>query len=300
MRSAALRKSGFESGAGRSAFPKYVIGLLLFGSNGVAASGISLSSREIVLLRSVIGGLVLLALFLAMGGRFTVLRNRRDLGWIVLSGAAMAADWLFLFEAYDEIGVSLGMMINYCGPAIVIALSPLVLGERLTRPKVIALAAALAGSLLISGQGVRAGMSLWGLFCAGMSAIAYACMILADKKVRQVRGTENAVLQLLAAAAMVTAFALCCQGLKIQIDAGDWPAILWLAVINTGLGCFLYFSSIGDLPASTVAVCGYIEPLTAVLLAALLLGESMTLLQMFGAGLIIGGAVCGGLKKASA
>lgn len=300
MRSAALRKSGFESGAGRSAFPKYVIGLLLFGSNGAAASGISLSSREIVLLRSVIGGVVLLALFLAMGGRFTVLRNRRDLGWILLSGAAMAADWLFLFEAYDEIGVSLGMMINYCGPAIVIALSPLVLGERLTRRKVIAMAAALAGSLLISGQGVRSGMSLWGLFCAGMSAIAYACMILADKKVRQVKGTENAVLQLLAAAAAVTAFALCCQGLKIQIDAGDWPAILWLAVINTGLGCFLYFSSIGELPASTVAVCGYIEPLTAVLLAALLLGESMTVLQMLGAGLIIGGAVFGGLKKASA
>ena len=296
MRSAAVRKSGFESGAGGSACLKYIFGLLLFGSNGVVASVISLSSHEIVLLRSVIGGLVLLALFLAMGGRFTALRNRRDLGWILLSGAAMAADWLFLFEAYDEIGVSLGMMINYCGPAVVIVLSPLVLGERLTRTKVIALAAAFSGSMLISVQGVRSGMSLWGIFCAGMSAIAYACMVLSDKKVLQIKGTENAVLQLLAAAAAVMAFELCCNGMNIRIDAGDWPAILWLAVINTGLGCFLYFSSIGSLPASTVAVCGYIEPLTAVLLSALLLGESMSAMQIVGSGLIIGGAAFGELK----
>ncbi len=46
---------------------KYIAALLLFGSNGVVASAIDLSSYEIVLLRSVIGGALLLVLFFASG-----------------------------------------------------------------------------------------------------------------------------------------------------------------------------------------------------------------------------------------
>ena len=41
---------------------KYIIGLLLFGSNGIVASYIALSSYEIVLLRTLIGSLFLIVL----------------------------------------------------------------------------------------------------------------------------------------------------------------------------------------------------------------------------------------------
>lgn len=52
---------------------------------------------------------------------------------------------MLLFEAYDPIGVSLGMMINYCGPILVIVTAPLFFRERLTWQKGLALA--LAGAL---------------------------------------------------------------------------------------------------------------------------------------------------------
>jgi drug/metabolite transporter (DMT)-like permease len=64
-------------------------------------------------------------------------------------------------------------------------------------------------------------------------------------------------------------------------------------MVNTGIGCYLYFSSISNLPVQTVAVCGYLEPLSAVLFAVVFLHESMTLLQTVGAVLILGGAVYG-------
>lgn len=279
----------------KKSYLKYILGLVLFGSNGVVASAIGLSSYEIVLLRSSIGGALLLALFLGTGNRFTVLRYKKDFGAIVLSGLAMAADWLFLFEAYAQIGVSLGMLINYCGPAIVIALSPMVLGEKLTRSKVIALSAALAGAVLVSGQAVIAGLNPWGLFCAAMSAVSYAVMVLANKLAKEVGGTENAVLQLLATAAAVAVFVGWRQGFAMELAAGDWLPVLWLGLVNTGIGCFLYFSSIGQLPAQSVAVCGYLEPLTAVALSALVLQERMTGWQVLGAVLIIGGALYGEL-----
>ncbi|MBQ2823734.1 MAG: EamA family transporter [Oscillospiraceae bacterium] len=44
-------------------------------------------------------------------------------------------------------------------------------------------------------------------------------------------------------------------------------------------------------------MCGYLEPLSAVIFSSLLLGERLTMLQFIGAVLIIGGAMCGELVK---
>ena len=283
----------------KKAYIKYIAGLLLFGSNGVVASFISLSSCEIVLLRTFFGSLMLLGIFLLTRQKFTALRHKKDLLFIALSGAAMAADWLFLFEAYARIGVSLGMLINYSGPAIVMVLSPLIFKERLTWRKVLALLAALAGVFLIGGGALSGGINLPGLVFAVLSAFSYAAMVICNKKSEHVTGLENSLLQLLATLVVVAVYVGIRQGFEVNISSGEWLPVLWLGLINTGLGCYLYFSSIGSLPVQTVSVCGYLEPLSAVLLAAVILHETMLPLQYAGAVLIIGGALLGeGVFKA--
>lgn len=62
-------------------------------------------------------------------------------------------------------------------------------------------------------------------------------------------------------------------------------------VVNTGFGCWLYFSSIGALPVQTVSVCGYLEPLSAVFFSVLLLHEALTPARWIGAAMILGGAM---------
>lgn len=47
--------------------------------------------------------------------------------------------------------------------------------------------------------------------------------------------------------------------------------MLLLDIVNTGIGCYFRFSSIGDLPVQTVAICGYLEPLSALLFSTVLL-----------------------------
>ncbi len=275
---------------------KYLIGLLLFGANGVVASFIGLDSGQIVLLRSVLGSALLTALFLLGGKRFTGLKNRRDMLLLALSGTAMAADWLLLFEAYKQIGVSLGMLINYTGPAIVIALSPPVLKEKLTAKKLAALVLALTGAVLISGRAVSGGVSVSGIVCAALSAAAYAVMVLSNKLVRDINGEENAAVQMLFTTAAVVIYIGVRQGFSMNIEGSDLLPILLLGFVNTGIACYLYFSSIVSLPAQTVAVCGYLEPLSAVLLSALILNERMSPVQVLGAVLIVGGALVGELK----
>ncbi len=270
---------------------RYLASLLLFGANGVVASFIALGSGQIVLLRSLLGSLTLLALFYLGGGRLSGLGNRRDTLLIAVSGAAMAADWLLLYEAYARIGVGLSILINYTGPAIVIALSPLVLKEKLTAGKLCALASALCGAVLISGRAVTGGADGVGIICAALSAVAYAVMVLSNKLTVRIKGTDNALLQMLFTCAAVVLCSVADGDVKMSVPASGLLPILLLGVVCTGLACRLYFSSIGGLPAQTVAICGYLEPLSAVLLSALVLGERMSSVQLLGAALIILGSL---------
>ena len=73
----------------KKAFIKYICALLLFGSNGIVASHIELSSSEIVFLRTMIGSILLILIFLLSGGRFNIKENLKDVMFIVLSGVAM-------------------------------------------------------------------------------------------------------------------------------------------------------------------------------------------------------------------
>lgn len=74
---------------------KYFLALLLFGSNGLLASRISLPSYEIVLFRTLFGSLLLLAIFL-VSQKFTFYKKRPDAIFLAVSGVAMGASWMFL------------------------------------------------------------------------------------------------------------------------------------------------------------------------------------------------------------
>lgn len=274
---------------------KYFAALLLFGLNGIVASHITLSSYEIVYLRTLIGSVFLVILFKLSGGTFHIKVHRRDSLFITLSGMAMGTSWMFLYEAYQQIGVSFSSLLYYCGPVIVMALSPVIFKERLTIPRIVGFIAVLAGVFLVNGQAMLEGGNGWGLGCGLMSAVMYAAMVICNKQSRYIVGMENSVIQLSVSFLTVAVFTILRQGWLVQISASEVPWMLFLGLINTGLGCYLYFSPLDQLPVQTVAVCGYLEPLSAVIFSAVLLNERMTSLQIAGAVCILGGAMAGEL-----
>lgn len=283
----------------KKAFLKYLCALLLFGLNGIVASHIEMSSYEIVFLRTLVGSILLIVLFLLGKGRFHIRDNKRDTVFIVLSGIAMGTSWMFLYEAYQQIGVSLASLLYYCGPVIVMILSPLIFREKLTWPKIIGFLIVLTGIVLVNGNLAGSG-NTWGLFCGVMSAVMYFFMVTLNKQSKQITGMENSVIQLTVSFLTVALFVGFKQAFVIHIPVGAWPWILVLGILNTGIGCYLYFSPLSKLPVQTVAICGYLEPLSAVVFAALLLGESMSAPQIIGAVCIIGGAMIGEIVKTKA
>lgn len=281
----------------KKALIKYISALMLFGLNGVVASHIALTSYEIVFLRTFIGGIFLTALYLFKKEKFHIRNNGKDIFFIVLSGIAMGANWLFLYEAYQQIGVSLATLLYYCGPVIVMILSPLIFKERLTAPKVVGFVIVVIGVILVNGKATVAGENLWGFFCGMMSAVMYFLLVTFNKQAKKIVGMENSVIQLGVSFLTVAVFMLVKQGIFFHIPKESLPWILMLGIVNTGLGCYLFFSPLSKLPVQTVAICGYIEPLSAVIFATVFLGERMAAVQIIGAVLIIGGAMVGELVK---
>lgn len=79
----------------------------------------------------------------------------------------MGGNWLFLYEAYQQIGVGTASLLCYCGPVIVMALAPILFHEKLTLHKCLGFLVVLVGVFLINGQAAREGMSLLRLLGVG-------------------------------------------------------------------------------------------------------------------------------------
>ncbi len=281
----------------KKAYFNHITALLLFGLNGIVASLIDLKSSEIVFFRTLAGSLFLAFVFVLKKEKPTFHKHKKQLASLVLSGMAMGASWLFLYEAYNRLGVGLASLMYYCGPVLVMLMSPLLFGEKLTKDKIISFSVVLAGIFLLNGASADGSKNTVGIVCALLSALCYAAMVIFNKKAKSITGLENSVLQLFAGFITVAAFVLPRCGGHIAIAPTSIAPMLALGVINTGVGCYLYFSSIGKLPVQTVAVCGYTEPLAAVVFSAVFLKEVMSPVQITGAALIICGAIYGEIKK---
>ncbi len=294
--SGAARKAGGavcrKGGALKRAYFKYISALLLFGSNGIVASFISMNSYEIVLLRTLLGSFLLLAIFMLGKGKFTFYKHKKQFLYLAVSGIAMGTSWMLLYEAYARIGVGISSLLYYCGPVIVMALSPVLFREKLDAFKAGGFLAVLCGVFLVNGNAWSGG-DAFGIACGALSAVMYAFMVIFNKKATGITGLENATLQLIVSFLTVAVFTGARQGFAMDIPTGSVLPLLILGFLNTGIGCYFYFSSIGSLPIQSVAICGYLEPLSAVVLSALILRETMLTVQIVGAVLILGGAIFG-------
>ena len=268
-----------------------ILSMAIFGTIGLFVRNIGVTSGELALYRAVLA-IVLIGVYLMITKQKIAFSSiKKALPLLMLSGVAMGFNWILLFEAYKYTTVSVATLSYYFAPVIVTVVSPVLFREKLTAPKITGFLLVLAGVVLVNGKIAESGESRWGLFCGAMSAVMYAFMVICNKKASRITDMENSTLQLTISFLTVAVIVGLRQGITLEIAAENWPWILFLGLVNTGIGCYFYFSSIGALPVQTVAICGYLEPLSAVLFSVLLLNESMTLLQILGAGLIIGGAV---------
>lgn len=270
-----------------------IVSVLITGANGIIASNTSESSSHVVFLRTAIASVGLLLFFLVTGHRFTFYKNIHDFIMVAVSGLSMGVSWLFLYEAYLEIGVSLATLLFYIGPIIVMVLSPFLFKETHTLPKLIGFAIVLIGVLLVNGIAVSSGVAPFGIFIGAMSAVFYSCVMIFSKKVTVMRDLENPLFQFIFSFLAVAVYVGFTggYGFVFSVSEHDWILLVILALVNTCFASTLYFTSVPRVKAQSLAVICYVELLSAVVYSAIFLGESLAPLQILGAVCIIGGAL---------
>lgn len=264
---------------------EYVIAMLIFGTVALPVRGISLPSGSLAMIRGLAGGLFLLAL--RPKPDFKAFKSH----WLplVISGVAIGLNWIFLFEAYRYTTVAVATLLYYLAPVLLLLLSPLVLKERLTLKKVCVIAVALAGMVLVSGIFSGGDGNLRGILMGALAACFYATVMLANRFLKELHSLDRTIFQLTIAGLTIVPYALLAEGFSLTMLS--WKSILLLGVlvvVYTGVAYVLYFDGLARLSASSSAVLAYLDPVTALVLSAAVLGEEMTVPQVIGALLILG------------
>lgn len=275
----------------------FIASMVIFGTNGLLVAHISLGSAEIVLMRTLLGSISLLIVVLATKS-FSFADLKADIVPATVGGAALGLNWVALFIAYRAAGVSLSTLTYYCGPIIVLALSPFLFKEKLSWQGIAAVCAVAVGMILMTGK-IDGGTEVSrGIVTGFIAAMLYAILIICGKRVNRMSGLNCAFYELLIAFVVVLIY-LVVTGVKLPVipAKGDIVYVIIIGLVNTGLAYFLYFSSLQKLPAQSVALICYTDPLTALFFSAVFLNETMLPAQIVGAVLILGGAMLGELRK---
>lgn len=272
---------------------KLISAMLIFGSIGVFVKNIHLSSSEIALLRGGIGSIFLICACLFVKQKINIKSLKENIILLILSGAAIGFNWIFLFESYRYTTISNATISYYFAPVFVMILAPIVLKEKITIVKVGSIITAMIGLLLVVniGGGSESGTYQHGIgILYGLSAAAlYASVILMNKFIKNLSGFETTLVQLLMASLVLLPYVFFKEGLGFSgLTAHSIVLILILGIIHTGIAYFLYFASIKELKGGTIAILSYIDPISAVIIAAIFLQESMSFMQIIGGILVLG------------
>ncbi|MCC7300514.1 MAG: EamA family transporter [Verrucomicrobia bacterium] len=243
----------------------------------------------LVAFRFIITGLVLLvpAVLQLRGKAF----NRRDVA--ILTGMGLLGITLMSSLYHLSITVlpaNIAALVFSCNPVFVILFAPLVLPEKITVRKLVAVGLCLIGIAVLAWNRAT-DISLTGLLLMMSASVIFALHTVLFKKITPRYGALpiTAVTGLIGGLCVLPlAFGL--EGMPLASFAmADWLGIAYLAFIGTALGYFLFLYGLGHVEAGTGSMAFFLKPFLAALFAWIGLHEKLTIPMLIGGALILGG-----------
>ena len=266
-----------------------IISMAIFGTIGVFVRNVSVSSGELALYRAVLAAILIGVFLIITKQKIPFLTIKKELPLLLVSGVAMGINWIFLFEAYKHTTISVATLCYYFAPVIVAIVCPILFKEKLTVKQIICFVGSTLGLVLITGISGGGSSNLIGILFGLGAAFFYATVILINKFIKKVDGIHRTFLQFLSAIITLIPYVIFTSGITLgTLNGVGWTNLLTVGLIHTGITYCMYFSSLKELHGQKVAILSYIDPLVAVLISVMILGESMTGLQVVGGILILG------------
>ena len=278
-----------------------ILAMTIFGTIGIFRKYIPLPSGIVACARGVLGVAFLLAFIKIKKIKMDVDAIKKHLKILVISGAFIGLNWVLLFESYRYTSVAVATLCYYMAPIFVMVVSPFLLKEKLTPKKTVCVAVALVGMVFVSGVldgGISDISEIKGILFGLGAAALYASVVMMNQKLRAVPTYDKTIMQLGTAAAVLVPYILLAEDLStVTLTPLITVMVLIVGVVHTGIAYAMYFGSMNDLKAQTVALFSYIDPIVAIILSALFLKEPMTVYSIIGAVLVLGATLISELPE---
>ena len=277
-----------------------LIAAVLFGTTGTAqALGPDIDPLAVGSARIVVGAALLAAVALAAAragaggsGGLRALLGTGNRRLVLLAGIFVAAYQASFFAAVADTGVAVGTVVALgSAPAFTGLFGRLFAGERLERRWFAATALACAGVCLLTlGGGSGGDVSALGIVLALAAGAGYAGYALIGKHLLDRGGTPEGVMAAVfgtGALILLPTFAMTPTGELLSADG--LTLAVYLGAVTTALAYILFAKGLRRIGASETATLTLAEPVTAMALGFLVLGERPGVVAVLGAALVLAG-----------
>lgn len=268
-----------------------IIAMLIWGSIGIFVRNINFSSSQIALVRAILGSIFLVVFSIASKENLSKEKIKSNLLILIGGGICLVFNWILLFQAYNYTTISTATICYYLAPIIVMFLSPFLLKEKLTPVKVSCIVAAMIGMLCIVGidKSSANGNNIVGILYGLGAACLYASVVILNKFLKNISGRDSSVVQLSVATIFLIPYVFFTEKINlVGVSTQSIILLLVVGIVHTGIAYLIYFTVIQKLESQTVAIYSYVDPISAIIMSAIILRESMSLLQILGGILILG------------
>ncbi|WP_157868132.1 carboxylate/amino acid/amine transporter [Pyrococcus abyssi] len=258
----------------------------MWGTLGIFAKFLykfNLSTYTIIFYR-VTFALVFLFIYLKAKGMPILIPRERLKFYIIYAFFSIFLFYSLYFYTVKISSVSFAVLMLYTAPAYSTIFGRLIFKEEITQRKLIAVALVIAGVLILNsgeisftGKAIAVGLA---------SGLTYALYGVFAKMAVNKEEPEQVLFNVLLIGAI---FLLPFTSFKVPLQSV--PYLLALAFFPTFLGYILYNRALKSVEVSRASVVATIEPVVAMVLAFLIFGEKLTIIQLIGASMIIGGAI---------
>ena len=236
----------------------------------------NISSLSLVGIRTFLGSIFLLFFVLKKRG---ITRQLLNSGFVL--GPLLAIHWSTMFKSIELNSVAVGIGLVFSYPIFVILIE-IFRGQKVERIQILIILAGFFGLFLLLDISTIA--SPIGVVYGITSAITLALLIIyGSEKSKEYGGLNVAFIQVIFAAVCLSPFTA--SGFDWMID--NLAVSLFLGFFLTGVGLATYWYVVKIITPLSIGTITYLEPVTGVVIGALILNESLQGLQYFGFGLVI-------------
>jgi drug/metabolite transporter (DMT)-like permease len=196
------------------------------------------------------------------------------------------------FAALERISAGTSSLLLYLAPAFVVLYQRVFFAKRPKLEQVLAIGLSLVGLIVIIGLPSEHDQNLFGLLIAMATGATYAGYLVASEKLlSKLPAFTISAHTSLATALGFALFGASNNALRVPNSSLEWSLVAGMVVFPTLIAIPAMFAAIGKAGATQASILFTLEPAFVVLLAALLLGETLGISQFLGGGLILAGAV---------